>query len=207
MLAAAQTADGAGNIPAGVLRLIKNLTEPKMNWRELLRMQLESTIKSDFTWLRSSRRGWHMDAVMPGMKLDPMIDIVVAIDASGSMDNDQLQDILSEIQGIMESFPAFRVTIMTFDTEVYNVKQYDSDSADNMLDYEVQGGGGTDFDCVWHYLKKEEIEPKRLVMFTDGHCYTWGDPNYCDTVWIIHSNPHLTEVPHGILAHYEDNID
>ena len=207
MLAAAQTADGAGNIPAGVLRLIKNLTEPKMNWRELLRMQLESTIKSDFTWLRASRRGWHMDAVMPGMKLDPMIDIVVAIDASGSMDNDQLQDILSEIQGIMESFPAFRITIMTFDTEVYNVKQYDSDSSDSMLDYEVQGGGGTDFDCVWRYLKKEEIEPKRLVMFTDGYCDTWGDPDYCETVWIVHSNPHLTEVPHGILAHYEDSAD
>jgi predicted metal-dependent peptidase len=207
MLAAAQTADGAGNIPAGVMRLIKNLTEPKMDWRELLRMQLESTIKSDFTWMRASRRGWHMDAVMPGMKLDPMIDIAVAIDASGSIGEDMLKDFLSEIQGIMDSFPAFRITIMTFDTEVYNVKTYDSDSAQNMLDYEVKGGGGTDFDCVWDYLKREEIEPKRLVMFTDGECYTWGDPDYCETVWVIHSNPHLKEVPHGIMAAYEDYVN
>ena len=85
MLAAAQTTDGAGNIPAGVLRLIKDLTEPQMNWRELLRMNLESTIKSDYTWMRPSRRGWHMDAVMPGQKNDEMIDIAIAIDTSGSI--------------------------------------------------------------------------------------------------------------------------
>jgi predicted metal-dependent peptidase len=85
MLAAAATTDVAGNLPAVVKRLIKDLTEPQMNWRELLRMQLESTIKSDFTWMRASRKGWHMDAVMPGMKLDPMIDIAIALDASGSI--------------------------------------------------------------------------------------------------------------------------
>ena len=204
MLAAAQTADGAGNIPAGVRRLIQQLTEPKMNWRELLRQQLESTIKSDFTWMRASRRGWHMDAVMPGMKLDPMIDICVAIDASGSMDDDMLIDILSEIKCIMDTFPAFKIHVMSFDTEVYNPQQYDSDNLDDITSYEIQGGGGTDFSCVFDYLKAEEIEPKRLVMFTDGYCSTWGDPDYCDTVWVIHSNPHLDSVPFGVFAHYEE---
>jgi len=90
MLAAAATVDGAGNLPAGVKRLIQELTEPQMNWRELLRMQLESTIKSDYTWMRASRKGWHMDAVMPGMKVDPMIDIAVALDASGSISETML---------------------------------------------------------------------------------------------------------------------
>ena len=98
MLAAAATVDGAGNLPAGVKRLIQELTEPKMNWRELLRMQLESTIKSDYTWMRASRRGWHMDAVMPGMKQDPMIDIAVALDASGSIGETMLKDFLGEFK-------------------------------------------------------------------------------------------------------------
>ena len=78
MLSAAAACDNAGNIPAGVKRLIEDITSPKMNWRELLRMQLESTIKSDFTWMRTSRRGWHMDAILPGSQLEPMIDIAVA---------------------------------------------------------------------------------------------------------------------------------
>jgi predicted metal-dependent peptidase len=203
MLAAASASD-AGNIPAGVKRLIKDLTEPKMDWRELLRMQLESTIKSDYTWMRASRKGWHMDAVMPGMKLDPMIDIALMIDASGSMDDAMLKDILSETASIMESFPAYRIHVASFDTEVYNAKQYDSDNLEDITEYEIQGGGGTDFDCMFRYLKDNEIEPKRLVVFTDGYPFgSWGDENYADTVWILHGTTSI-EPPWGQFAYYDE---
>jgi predicted metal-dependent peptidase len=205
MLAAAATADGAGNIPAGVKRLIQVLTEPKMNWRELLRMQLESTIKSDYTWMRASRKGWHMDAVMPGMKLDPMIDIAVALDASGSISETMLKDFLGEVQGIMDSFPAYRIHVVTFDTEAYNPAQYNSENLDDICDYEVKGGGGTDFDCVFNYLKENEIEPKRLVMFTDGYPFgSWGDENYTDTVFILHGTTTIVP-PWGQYAYYEES--
>ena len=204
MLAAAATVDGAGNLPAGVKRLIQELTEPQMNWRELLRMQLESTIKSDYTWMRASRKGWHMDAVMPGMKLDPMIDIAVALDASGSISETMLKDFLGEIQGIMESFPAYRIHVVTFDTEAYNPVQYDSENLDDICDYEIKGGGGTDFDCIFNYLKDNEIEPKRLVVFTDGYPFgSWGDENYADTVWILHGTTTI-EPPWGQHAYYDE---
>jgi len=190
MLAAAATVDGAGNIPAGVQRLINEMTEPQMNWRELLCMTLESTIMSAYVWMRASRRGWHMDAVMPGMKPDEMIDIAIAIDASGSIDQGMLRDFLGEIQGIMDSFPAYKIHVFTFDTEAYNPAQYDSDNLEDICDYEVKGGGGTDFDAIYNYLKAEEIEPKRLVVFTDGYPFgSWGDENYADTVWILHGTP------------------
>jgi predicted metal-dependent peptidase len=205
VLAAAATVDGAGNLPAGVKRLIQDLTEPKMNWRELLRMQLESTIKSDYTWMRASRRGWHMDAVMPGMKTDPMIDIAIAIDASGSIGEKMLKDFLSEIQGIMDSFPAYRIHVITFDTECYNPAQYDSDNLDSMCDYEVSGGGGTDFTAIFRYLKDNEIEPKRLVVFTDGYPFgSWGDENYADTVWILHGTTTIVP-PWGQYAYYDED--
>jgi predicted metal-dependent peptidase len=204
MLAAAATVDGAGNIPAGVRRIIQDLTEPKMNWRELLRMQLESTIKSDYTWMRASRKGWHMDAVMPGMKLDPMIDIALFIDASGSMNESMLKDILSETANIMESFPAYKIHVVTFDTECYNPQQYDSENLDDIRDYEVKGGGGTDFDAIFRYLKDNEIEPKRLVVFTDGYPWgSWGDENYADTVWILHGTTTIVP-PWGQYAYYDD---
>ena len=205
MLAAAATVDGAGNIPAGVKRMIDEMTEPKMNWRELLRMQLESTIKSDYTWMRASRKGWHMDAVMPGMKLDPMIDIAVALDASGSISETMLKDFLSEIQGIMDSFPAYRIHVLTFDTDAYNPAQYDSENLDSICDYEVTGGGGTDFTCIFKYLKDNEIEPKRLVVFTDGYPFgSWGDENYADTVWILHGTTTIVP-PWGQYAYYEES--
>ena len=203
VMAAAAASDGAGNLPAGVRRLIQDMTAPKMNWRELLRMQLESTIKSDFTWMRASRRGWHMDAVMPGMKNDELIDIAIGIDASGSIDNQMLRDFLSETQGIMDQFQSYKIHIFTFDTGVYNPAQYNSDNLDAICDYEVKGGGGTDFDAIFNYLKEEQIEPKRLVVFTDGYPFgSWGDELYADTVWIIHGNQTVVP-PWGQHAYYE----
>ena len=204
MLAAAQASD-AGSIPAGVKRLISDLTDPKMNWRELLRMQLESTIKSDYTWMRPSRRGWDMDAVLPGMNRTEAIDIAVYIDMSGSISEAQGKDFLSEVKGIMESFESYKIHIACFDTEVYNLQQYNSDNLDTIEDYQLAGGGGTDFDCIFRHLKDEQIEPKRLVVFTDGYpCGSWGDPNYCDTVWIIHGDKNPSP-PFGTFALYEED--
>jgi predicted metal-dependent peptidase len=204
VLAAAAASDGAGNLPAGVKRIIEDMTAPKMNWRELLRMQLESTIKSDYTWMRNSRRGWHMDAVMPGMKLDPMIDIAVSIDASGSMLDKMLKDFLAEVAGIMEQFPAYRIHVLSFDTQVYNPQQFDSENLDDITGYEIMGGGGTDFDCVFEYFKANEIEPKRHIMFTDGYPNgSWGDEQYCDTVFIMHGTASIVP-PFGQYAYYEE---
>ena len=204
VLAAAAASDGAGNLPAGVRRIIEDMTAPKMNWRELLRMQLESTIKSDYTWMRSSRKGWHLDAVMPGMKFDPMIDIAVSIDASGSMGDKMLKDFLAEVAGIMEQFPAYRIHVLSFDTQVYNPQQFDSENLDDITGYEIMGGGGTDFDCVFQYFKENEIEPKRHIMFTDGYpCGSWGDEQYCDTVFIMHGTTSIVP-PFGQFAYYEE---
>jgi predicted metal-dependent peptidase len=203
MLSAAQTCD-AGNLPAGIKRLIQNLTEPVMNWRELLRMQLESTIKSDYTFARLSRKGWHHEAILPGMRTTDAIDIVIGIDMSGSISDQQGRDFLTEVQGIMEAFDSYRIHVMCFDTEIYNPRQYDSDNLEDITDYELAGGGGTDFECVFNYLKDNDIEPKKLVMFTDGYPFgSWGDENYADTVWIIHGNPN-PDPPFGVWAKYGD---
>jgi len=204
VLAAASTVDGAGNLPAGVKRLIEDLTEPKMNWRELLRMNLESTIKTDYTWMRTGRKGWHMDAIMPGRKNDEMIDIAIAIDASGSIDETMLREFLSEIQSIMDSFPSYKIHVVTFDTNCYNPQVYDSENLDSICDYEISGGGGTDFDCVYEYFKQEEIVPRRLIMFTDGYpCGSWGDEEYCDATFILHGTTSI-KPPFGTYAYYDE---
>ena len=202
VLQAAQ-AVGAGNVPAGVQRLIKDMTESVIDWRELLLQQIQSTIKSDFSWLRPSRRSWHMDAVLPGMKPGETIDICVAIDTSGSIGENELKIFLGEIQGIMESYDEYKIRVWSFDTEVYNDQEFNSDNMTEISTYEPKGGGGTDFDANWRYMKEQGIEPKKFIVFTDGYPYgSWGDPNYCDTVWIIKGNTNA-QPPFGIWAHYE----
>lgn len=188
MLAAAQSTD-AGNLPDGVRRMIQDISSPQMNWRELLRMHVESTIHNDYTWMRPGRKAWHMDAILPGVRDSEAIDIAVAIDLSGSISQEQARDFLGEIKGIMESFDSYRIHVFSFDTDVYNPQQFDSDNLEQIEEYECVGGGGTDFDCIFGYLKDNDIDPKRLVVFTDGYPYgSWGDPNYCETLWVIHSN-------------------
>ena len=100
MLQSAQAA-GAGNMPKEIERMIKELTEPKMNWRELLQQQIQSTIRNDYTFTRPSRKAWHTSAILPGLNYDETIDLCIAIDMSGSISNKQAQIFLSEIKGIM----------------------------------------------------------------------------------------------------------
>ena len=205
MINAAQTA-GAGNVPAGVARMIKELTESKMNWRELLRQQIQSTIKSDYTFSRPSRKGWHTGAILPGMNFQDTIDICVGIDMSGSIGNEQGADFLGEIKGIMEEYQDYKVKVWCFDTSVYNEDDFSADDGRDISEYEIMGGGGTDFMANWKYMKDNDIQPKKFIMFTDGYAWdSWGDPDYCDTVFIIHSNHDKNlEGPFGVTAHYEE---
>jgi predicted metal-dependent peptidase len=204
MLSASQASD-PGNIPAGVKRIVSQLTEPKMNWRDLLRMQMQSTIKNDYTFSKMHRKGWHTDAVLPGMNYDEYVDIFCALDMSGSIHDSQGRDFLSEVKGIAEEYGQFRMHIACFDTKVYNMQVFTSDNLDEIDEYELKGGGGTDFDAVFNFLKDEGIEPKRLVMFTDGYPWdSWGDANYCDTVFIIHGDKNPNP-PFGTWALYEED--
>jgi len=201
---AAQSAE-AGQLPLGVERLIKQATDPVMPWRELIQTNLTSAIRTDYSWMRPSRRSWHMDAIMPGMTPGEEIDVVVAIDMSGSISNKQAQQFLGEIAGMMEAFDGYKVHVFCFDTEIYNPADFTSENMDTIDNYEPAGGGGTDFDAIFDYLKKIGNVPKRLICFTDGYpCGSWGDADYCDTTWIIHGDPDPNP-PFGTFAIYDDH--
>jgi predicted metal-dependent peptidase len=202
MVAAAQSA-GAGKVPAGIARYIQVFTEPKMDWRQMLRMNIQSILKSNFSFSRPNRKSQHSGAILPGMLNEETIDVSVAIDMSGSISNKQAQDFLSEVKGIMDEYKDFKLDLWCFDTEIYNYAKFTGDSSDEINDYEVKGGGGTDFEANWNFMKEEGIEPKRFIMFTDGYpCGSWGDENYCETLFIVHGDETIT-APFGQTAHYK----
>jgi predicted metal-dependent peptidase len=200
----AANAAGAGNTPANVQRMIKEFTEPKMNWREILRQQIQSTIRSDFSFMRPNRKGWHMGAILPGTNFEETIDICIGIDMSGSIGDEQAKDFLGEIKGIMQEYKDFKIKLWCFDTLVYNEADFDGYSIEEFDEYAPVGGGGTEFDANWEYMKENAIQPKKFIMFTDGYPYgSWGDENYCDTVFIIHGNNTIVP-PWGEYAYYEE---
>jgi predicted metal-dependent peptidase len=202
MVAAAQAA-GAGRVPAGVARMIQTFTEPKMDWRQMLRMNIQSILKSNFSFSRPNRKSQHCGAVLPGMMNEETIDVSIAIDMSGSISDSMAKDFLSEVKGIMDEYKDFKLDLFCFDTEVYGYKQFTGDTADEIAEYECKGGGGTDFDACYNFMKEEGIEPKRFIMFTDGYpCGSWGDENYCESLFIVHGNDSIIS-PFGQTAHYK----
>lgn len=201
----AAKAAGAGHIPGGVQRMLKDLIEPQMDWREILNMKLQSMIKNDYTWSRCSKKAQSNGYYLPGTKEDVRIEAAVSIDCSGSMSDEMLRDLLSEVKGIMSQFTDFKLRLWCFDTAVYNEIELTPDTLDEIDNYEIKGGGGTDFMCNWNYMKENSIEPERFIMMTDGYPYgSWGDENYCDTLFLIHGDTHRKLVaPFGMTAWYE----
>ena len=142
-----------------------------------------STLKSDYTWMRPSRKSWHTSAILPGQNNDEMIDICfLALDASGSISNEQCKEFLTEVKNIMDQYKDFRIHLWSFDTAVFNPKVFTPDNADELLDYELGSGGGTEFECNWDYMKEEGHRAQEVC---DVHRWlafeTWGDEHYCDT--------------------------
>ena len=195
---------GAGNIPASVKRIVQDLTEPKMDWRELLAMSIESTVKSDYSFQRRSRKASQTNCILPGMIPEQTIDIAIALDMSGSISDAMGRDMLSEVKGIMEQFQDFRIQLWCFDTQVYSYAVFDPSNIDDIDTYDIVGGGGTDFMCNWRYMIEEDIQPERFIMFTDGMPWdSWGDENYCDTVFVIHGSEDIVP-PFGNHAYYDN---
>jgi predicted metal-dependent peptidase len=193
---AAKAAGDAGNLPRGVKRMLDKLVNPQLDWRQLLAMQIQSVIKSDYTFRTPSRKGLDSGFFLPAMDYEQSIDVAIALDMSGSIDDVMSRDFLSEVKGIFDQYTGFKVHLFCFDTEVHNPQQFDDMNMEEFMDYELMGGGGTEFDCCYDYMKEAGIEPKKFIMFTDGYPWgSWGDENYCDSLFIVHGSGYGGQTP------------
>ena len=189
-------------VPENIRRMISDLVAPKMDWREVLRTTLESSIKSDFTFMRPSKRSG--EVIFPGMNRDEQLNITVALDTSGSISPDMIRDFLSEVQGIMGQYSSYKINLFQFDTNVYGYETYTADDGRDLSTYEVIGGGGTDFDIVYKFMEENDIHPDQMIMFTDGYPWgSWGNEHYCDSLFVIHGDQQKRiQAPFGVTIHY-----
>lgn len=206
MLSAAQAAS-AGNLPGGLKRILGNLTDPKIDWREFIRQQIQSTVKNNYSWTIPNKKQFSNGFVLPSMLKEDSIDICIGIDTSGSISDEMVRDFFSEVQGIMDQFPDYNIKIWCWDTQVHNPQEFTPHGNDALIDYQLAGFGGTDSAVNWAWMKENGTEPKLLIMFTDGEIWgDWGDPDYCDTVWIINNRHNKNiEPPFGQFAYYEND--
>jgi predicted metal-dependent peptidase len=200
-------AAGAGKTPAGIMRMIKSMTEPKIDWRQLVQQEIQSIVRNDYSFQRVNRKSMHSGAILPGMKEATTIDVAISIDMSGSIGEEDATAFLSEIKGIMDQYEDFRINLWCFDTDVYNWKTITHDEAHELEEYVPEGGGGTDFEVNWTFMEENGIQPKKFIMFTDGYpCGGWGNEDYCDTIFIVKGNTQA-EAPFGQTVIYETETE
>jgi predicted metal-dependent peptidase len=162
----------------------------KVDWRELLYGYIASYAKSTYSFVPPNMKYLYRGIYLPSLSSD-LLRIVVAIDTSGSIDEALLSEFLGEINSIMQSYPNYEIDVITADAKVQSHKVF---LPGETLEYEVSGGGGTDFRPVFEYIDSYINYPTLLLYFTDGMgTFPEMEPSY-DVMWVM---PEEKEVPFG----------
>lgn len=184
----------AGKVGTGANRDLGDLLDPKQDWRELLRDFVTTTCagKDYSTWRRPNRRYVGMDILMPSAISESLGEIVIGIDTSGSIGDEDLNAFLSEIKGICDTVKPSKVRLLYWDTAVRKQEVYLQDELDGLVHAtKPAGGGGTDTTCVPQYLNEHGIKPECVVMLTDGYVGGWGQWSV-PVLWCILNNKRAT---------------
>lgn len=172
----------AGRMGAKIPRVIGDLLEPKVDWREALRDFVNSTTKGkdEFTWRRMNKRQMANDIYMPSVENETIGEIVVAIDTSGSIGGKELSEFATELASICELCSPEQVRVLWWDTRVHGEQIFKDDYSNIAGLLKPLGGGGTHVSSVSEYINKESLNPECVIVFTDGYVES-------DVQWSINS--------------------
>jgi len=181
----------AGRMGASIPRVIGDLLETKVDWREVFREFVQSAMrgKDEYTWRKMSKAYLANNMYLPSIHSETMGEVVVAIDTSGSIDNEQISEFASELASICETCNPDKVRVLWWDTKVHGEQVFEGNYGDIAKMLKPQGGGGTHVGCVSDYIIKSSIKAEVLVVFTDG--YVESEPKWeidLPTMWFVTQN-------------------
>jgi len=176
---AAQQAQQAGKLGGAMARLVDHLLQPQLPWRVLLAQHLALWARDDYSYLRPSRR--EGAAILPSLRSHG-IELVVAIDSSGSIKHEELEEFLAEVNALKGQLRA-RITLLACDNAIAPGAPWVCEAWEELrLPHDIGGGGGTSFVPVFDWIAHQDRPPDLLVYFTDA----------------LGEFP-LVEPPHGVL--------
>lgn len=190
----------AGKVGSGGNRAIDQLLQPEVNWRGEMNEFITETCRGndDSTWRQPSRRHMAMGILRPSGITERVGELVIGIDTSGSIGQQELTKCLSEIKGVCDMVKPESVRILYWDTKVCSDELYgDVPNACASLEQLTQttkpaGGGGTMVQCVPDYIRDNNINAQAVIVLTDGYLGgdwgTWSTP----LLWGILDNKSAT---------------
>ena len=171
-----------GEIPDEITRIIDELLNPKLPWPVILNKFLDQRTYEEYSWSRRNRR--YKDEYLPSLHSYGLGHLTFAIDTSGSIEDKELQEMLSEIRGIQQVFNPQHMTIIDCDSVIHSV--YEIDQNTDIMSLKFHGGGGTRFQPVLDYVSEHPTQA--LIYFTDLEGESKLEPVDYPILWICNSN-------------------
>jgi len=168
LVEASTHARNSGKIPKGVERLIGDLLNPEVSWKEKLYKYITNEIPSDYTYSRPSKKSMGCGIYLPSAKKENL-DIVVGIDVSGSIRQKEYDKFISEMISLAKSHSNVKVRLMTWDTKVNADLEFRNGDIQKIREVSLVGGGGTDINPFFEKINKEYPTTRIAVVFTDGY--------------------------------------
>ena len=185
MKQAAEIAKQAGKMPAGIERLMDSVERGQIDFRDHLWPFFQAANNDDYNWKRPHRAYISEDEYFPSLHSEAPGVYVVAIDTSGST-QDQLQKFLAEICSIHADMRPEKLILIHCDASVQKVVTLDPDETMTLEEHGTMvGGGGTRFEPVFQYIDEHNIDPECVVYLTDGECEWPTDVPHYPVLWVI----------------------
>jgi predicted metal-dependent peptidase len=172
-----------------------------VNWRVLLQDFVNTAARTDYSWIHPNPRYISQGIYLPGLYAQTMGSIVVALDTSGSVSQDQLTQFSAEISAMLETYDT-TLEVIYADTKVRSQETFTR--ADLPLTLSPKGGGGTDFRPVFDLVEKQGMAPCYLVYLTDLCCDRFPDrsPAY-PVLWVNTERFRWKDPPFGRVVDME----
>lgn len=162
---AAQQAQSYGYLPSALKRLIEEITNPTLDPWDILAQWVSRTAHNDYSWAKPNKRYLHTGLYLPSCISEEIPELFIAVDVSGSVDDDELNAMADRVTAILETYHA-KATILFSDAAIQKIIEVTS--YDLPLDLKgVGGGGGTDFRPVFKWVDDSGLLPTALIYLTD----------------------------------------
>ena len=162
----------AGKLGGTIPRSVTDMLAPKIDWKDVLRDFIQSSMKGqdEYTWRKFNKRHMVNDIYLPSVEDEAVGELVVAIDTSGSIDENVLNTFASELSAICVNTQPEKVRVLWWDTRVTSEQVFDSKQYEYIKDLlKAPGGGGTNPECIDEYLIDKKIKAEALIVLTDGY--------------------------------------
>ena len=182
---ALRSAKGCGREPGGMERPLQDARESKQDWRAILRDFIAASNPSDYRWSPPNRRFVSSGLYLPSVERSGVGEIVIVVDTSGSIGEQELEQFAGEINAIASEAQPRAIHVIYCDAEVESVEEF---SPSEPITLSPKGGGGTDFVPPFRWVDEKGLQPKCLIYLTDLCCHSFPEPPEYPVLWVTDSH-------------------